>query len=296
MSTLPHCNKNFYFWRNVFIVINVIVLLSTIIITFKFIQSHLAITDKEKWAKKKTIFYVSLLFICFTILSLSGLLIEISLSCIHHIFLDYSFLIFITLYLLQSGCLLLISFIRVKYVFDTTFMKLSKCTIRFYYIIFVILALFIPLSMIELIDTENDILYIITAFAASMVFLLLIFLSVSIMILFIRKLIQVYKMVTKDDDLIEIITRSTILTLVSISVTLIVLPTSGIQMQYPWILVYVFLFDITTNFLCIMLSFDLMKEYYVTICGCIDSQCKKCWTNIVQNEADSNRNQTAVSV
>ena len=41
------------------------------------------------------------------------------------------------------------------------------------------------------------------------------------------------------------------------------------------------LFDIATNFWSVMLSFEQMNPWYVKVCGCFDSKCRKLWGNIV---------------
>ena len=269
--------------RNVFIAINVLVITSTLPMIYKFIKSHMILkrTNTERWQKLKCVYLIGLIFILATILTLFTLL-PIML-CIKEYSLFYLFRLF---FYIQTYCLLLLSFVRIHGVFKDTFLRLSKYQIVFRIILFSILFIVIASAFGRIfINFSPNISSIFEAITSSMVFVLITILSLSIMILFISKLVQVMKS-NNDSELIGVITQLSLLTFISITITLSVpiclitfifildLP----QIYIEWIREYILLFDTATNFWCIMLSFKAMNGYYIMICGCIDNKCRKLWS------------------
>lgn len=51
-----------------------------------------------------------------------------------------------------------------------------------------------------------------------------------------------------------------------------------------WINKYVTLFDIFTNYLCIIMCYPLFDKYYKQICGPFDHLCKKCLSKSIGTE------------
>ena len=288
MTLYCSTGQAFHIERIILMIIAAIIILSIIPITYKFVKSHLKLkqTNNEKWKKKKQPYYIGLVFIAVTTLSLLLFCFGEILGCKNILgSFSLSFIIYMMSYLLQTYCLLLLSFVRIYKVFKNTSMKLSKCITRFYKILFLILAICIPLSFFILIH-QNAVFIFITVIAQSLTVLLWIFLGLSIMILFIHKLIQVYKLYyqkqSDDDDdseLIGVITRLCILTLSSILFTFFI--PIAYMFTHTNSLEYIYLFatliDIATNFWLIMLTFDSMNGCYSKLCGCINSKCQNCW-------------------
>ena len=126
----------------------------------------------------------------------------------------------------------------------------------------------------------------------ALMFILLIILIISLLILFIVKLINVYTRLSNDDELISAITKTTILTLASVSFTFIVpiaiIFVNTIQNETVSVLIgsIVSSLDMFTNFLCVMLSFNYFDNLYLMICGRMHNLCKLCWYRIVGNTDD----------
>eukprot|EP01084_Bolivina_argentea_P247214 413628_1 len=89
------------------------------------------------------------------------------------------------------------------------------------------------------------------------------------------------KIAKNDKYFLSIMTKSTILTIISVSITLLLtvmtmfmdLVSSELQ-DMIWHLFI--LLDIFTNFSCIALSALFAKKYYLKICGVMDNACRKC--------------------
>ena len=94
----------------------------------------------------------------------------------------------------------------------------------------------------------------------------------------------VYRYLSNDETFIGIITQLSILTLFSVSITLFDVALVFIFIAEPslyWILEFPVLLDVITNFWFIMLSFESMNGYYMAICGCLDSKCRRLWKDMV---------------
>lgn len=110
-------------------------------------------------------------------------------------------------------------------------------------------------------------------------------LAISLFGVYIFKLYSIYK-TTKDDDLVNLISKNSLLALVSISITLLNFVLFAFvdlakSAHYGFVVDIFIVTDIYTNALCIFLSYKSFENYYYKICGICDSRCiKKC----VQNE------------
>ena len=120
--------------------------------------------------------------------------------------------------------------------------------------------------------------------------------NISLSSLFVYKLIQVIK----DEDttrnngrLLDIITKNTILTLISNSATLLVIVGIIVNSIIPnhgsyWIFsmnVLVQFLDVYTNFICIAFTFKCFISWYNGVCGKLDYKCKKCCSMMFMSES-----------
>ena len=184
----------------------------------------------------------------------------------------------IILYVLQTYFLWLILFLRLYIVFRNSAYKLSKCTIIFFISMFTIL----PIATFSLfnpsVQSNGWRVYII----AISVFVLSILLSLSISIIFLYKLFIIYKAVQfkSDDTFLSLITKNTILVVISISFSVInlvvtaLVPDIGYTFSLAFIRHFMFLFDIFTNFICVTLAFQCFDNYYDIFCGLLDKKCQ----------------------
>ena len=112
-------------------------------------------------------------------------------------------------------------------------------------------------------------------------------------ILFIYRLIQVYKKENNNEILVGAITKSIILVSISISVTSIDLFATVLYRYVSsytfaqWVIHYVALFDVYTNFICVIFCYKSFKGYYTKICSCMDNKCRVCWDKVIVDKSEN---------
>eukprot|EP01083_Nonionella_stella_P087832 244520_1 len=231
------------------------------------------------------------IFIIFTILGIACHGTYTVLECYDT---EYLFYIVLAMYNLsfgvQSYLLLLIFFNKLKAIFNRSPRRLSNLTKACYNIMFVVLPLYMVVTIaIYVIDPA----IVIESLYFGVIFLILfIALITSLAILFIYKLLSVYKcnainLNQYDPELVAVITKTTILMGISVTTTLIDTINTIISDDnsvYAWICYLITTVDLFTNFLCIMLQFKPFKHYYILLCSCFDTKCRLCWASIAQSQ------------
>eukprot|EP01083_Nonionella_stella_P081374 224111_1 len=120
-------------------------------------------------------------------------------------------------------------------------------------------------------------------------FILLTLVMISLLILYIVKLISVYKSIefANDKFLVNAITKTTILASFSILITIfniIIIASSGGNPSsdaVQWLQFFMTLCNIYINFLCVVLFYHHFKPLYTKCCSCFDTKCNKCWEVLV---------------
>ena len=197
-------------------------------------------------------------------------------------------------YGIQSLALLQLFFYKVQKLFQNTKLRLNNPTIIVFRIsLFTITAL--GIFMVIILESISNSLFIVLA----CIFIFLCFLLMtSVSILVITKLIQTYQGI-KDQDILFAITRIAVLNITCVIATichaisaliLTFFTSSGSTNNdiYGWIHIYVVVCDLITNFICISLTFKPFKRYYEIMCVCLDTQCQKCWRNMLSKAIESN--------
>ena len=132
-------------------------------------------------------------------------------------------------------------------------------------------------------------------------FFLLILAGIYLSTLFIYKLIQINKATmnnntkSKENDnddmnFVSIITKTSILTIISVIATLINVVIGSIMWEYRATDATAMLWrstvfiDTLTNFCCIILTNNFANKYYLHLCGCIDNQCRKKFFKLTQKQ------------
>ena len=250
------------------------------------------------------LFIVSLIFIFLSIMSLIKCILYGLVHC-EYIFLSDSFqttvfdTIFTDLYAIQLYFLWIVVLLRLYYTFKNTPYQLSKITIITYCIIFILLPLLSPLMFIP---TLYDIM-IVLSFSIS------VFISLSVIIVYCFKLFQVYRshipyqstkqyqqyILQNDLDLLSIITKSTILTLIAtlfsflillILVFVFVFTVYKIDLRYQQIIFDLcLLLDSYITAICIILQFKYLHSKYQFCCNCIDVLCRYYCNKYLNNDS-----------
>eukprot|EP01084_Bolivina_argentea_P088060 158978_1 len=203
-------------------------------------------------------------------------------------------LLWLASFAIQSYLLLWIFFVRLKKVFKKSPLRLSNISNYTYIGMFSGMIILCFIGTICIFVQPELMGFIELAFLGLFAMVML-----SLVLLFVYKLIRVYRinsgMDNKDEDLISAITKTTLLTTISISITI----TNGIftalwdsenNIVFRWFCHYIVLVDVFTNFICIIMSYKIYKGYYLVICRFIDSKCRDCCTYTAQ--MDENHNAT----
>ena len=124
----------------------------------------------------------------------------------------------------------------------------------------------------------------ITGVLLAMTCVCIVILSILLFGVYIHKL-HLIAAVSKDEELLNLIAKNSLLGIVSISVTLFggiifILVETFLSPYYDIVVAIFIILDIYTNALCVFLSYKAFEAYYYKICGCCDSKCiRKCLTN-----------------
>eukprot|EP01084_Bolivina_argentea_P107120 191555_1 len=113
----------------------------------------------------------------------------------------------------------------------------------------------------------------------SILMLCSVIMPVVLVVLFVWKLMQMYKQIhtfrdmkerDRVDTLIPVITRHTVLGVVYVTLTLLTMASCGVHVVLS---TYLGLINIYCNFVCIMLAYVHLNEYYFKTCGVLDKRC-----------------------
>lgn len=202
---------------------------------------------------------------------------------------------------LQIIGLLLFFFNRLNYIFKGKY-KLSKCTVRFFMILFISFPILwiITLTIALITKTFPFIL-------VALIFIIPVIIVLSLSYTLLKKLVLVYKIESKicendrDNHIIRAITKTVILNTTWIMFT--ILDLIGIIIYRAIILqkdnmndasvVFMAIFvasmtiaDIVANYFSVFCSFKPFGHYYTTCCKCVDDGCQRCVTRCIHGKPD----------
>lgn len=193
-----------------------------------------------------------------------------------------------TSYVIQQLLLLGLLFGRLYYVFHSSLFALSQSIIRSYWIFYVFMFI---ISIAAGICYAN----FRTIIGVSIVILALTLNLIQIICLislFLYKTMQVYTSVDKLDSnspLIALITKTSVLAFISIFATLIdaigtiILPFI-LSVHILMITRLLLIFDLVTNFWCIILAYRGYDALYMKICAHCDLKCGTYWQNFAKRK------------
>ena len=287
---LAFCPEGRQIWLIIINIIDGLMLLTTTPAIYYLIVAYIQqlksklppkIPTKETNKDSRTLFSIGLLFMIVTFLVLLfNLLAGVYKCSTNHQKIYHAFEPPVTVsYAIQFYLLLLLLFIRLYNVFKGTMYALSQITVKIFCIMYILLPpLGVTAALFFVLQISGG--FILTMIA----FLIVITLIISLMIMYIRKLLRIYRSVAitdcpDTDELIITITKTTILTLLSLSVTFVtpIVIISDTQAAIGNVVTSTMLLDIYTNFLCITLSYSFFFGMYMKICGCMHRICKKMW-------------------
>ena len=105
-------------------------------------------------------------------------------------------------------------------------------------------------------------------------------LMIGVIVVFVRKLMEIYK-AESQESFIDVITKISILTFMSIFVTLVDLIAVAVRFFIAntftvSLSTHIMMYDAFTNCLCMALSYRMFNNWYVKLCGFVDGKCKSC--------------------
>ena len=267
--------------------LNTAAILSMISMIYTFIRAY----AKKKLKSTKSLFYLGLIFYIAVVMSLVLTVIrQLQGSCNKNVVWTYLIICNAIFYSSQAVFLIIILFTRLTHIFNETSFALSKCVMNFFIVLAIILATSTVSSIfgyyaLQLYSPNSTVLQsifnYIWLFGSVVYFMALIWLNC----VFAYKMQKVFKLMDDKSELINIITKATVLCVVSSATTLmfmmIFFSIGNHRSDYTIMLMDAsLLFDLYTNFLSIWLSYDCFYEYYINICGCCDSLCRKVTSSI----------------
>ena len=187
-------------------------------------------------------------------------------------------------YNIQTLMLLKLLFYRLYKTYNGTRLRLSLTTIRLFIILDIITSIAFVFGGIMYSLFRDGIGGQIWSLASIMV----IGETCILLLMFLYKMYTIYKN-SKDIDLVKIITKTSLLALVSTLISILVFISFyfiGIFLtaHYNYMVDVLLVCDMYTNALCIFLSYKKFNGYYVKLCGCGDSKCQRCWMSCVKNQ------------
>lgn len=252
---------------------------------------------KSQIVKKKCLFWTGSIF--FVFIFLAHILWSFGSIYFCHDITIYNFInyLYTLAYTSQTFLLLAILFARLYFVFNGTAYALSPRLIKAYWIFYILTGIMFLIAGYAFANLYNTFIGLILV---GLGFLFYLSLAIILMVLFIRKLIQVYKGLDSDPTLIATITKTGLLCIVSISSTILLviltlLTPSTKSVHVNLIVGVATTNDLATNFWCTILSFKAFDHWYLKICGCCDSKCKLCWHRCAGKDADIMRKEMELS-
>ena len=256
--------------------INIICLCSMIPAIYKYVKLRSKMMDKG-------LFWTGLIFFIFVFLSLVHLTFDEMYFCRDISVYTITHTVTSLIYSIQTLLLLAVLFIRLYFVFDGTMFALSPTLIKSYWIIYIFTIILTVCAGIFYSNSRRTFIGLLIVGSG---FLMVIIIMVILIILFLYKLIQVYKSVDGDPELIAIITKTSLLAIISTSSTIILamitlITPSSESIHFVFLNVLFVTNDFVTNFWCIILSYTEYSAWYLKLCKCCDNKCKWCWYRIV---------------
>jgi len=264
----------------IWIVINCLILLLTIPLTIKFLKTHF---QKQSKKQPQYLFYPGIIFVLTAYIVMIADTISIFFYDCNHMWWMLFMLIFGFTYTLQISLVLIILFLRVYFIFKTSAYALSKLTICIFMITFISLPPIVGVVEFWYHTSHHSDE---SSIALAICYFINILIMTSLLILFIHKLFTIYGHLPAIQDikqsdthrsLMRVITRTVVLTSISVIFTFIAsigfITINKLNKLGLMIVAVLVIIDVYTNFVCILLSYTYFNDYYDKLCGKFDLFC-----------------------
>lgn len=244
---------------------------------------------KQTKIKNKFLFWITItftmdIFIAHILWVLASLFTCNNLT-LYHLMLN----MWLQLFVLQKLLWLALLFKRLDFIFIASPFKLSSRTLRLFWISYFTLIIIGIASAVGYGNYYDSVATLILLLIASMMG---IGLTLSVMYLFIYKLIAVYKMTNRDPELLTMITRDSLLSFIEIIMTIIfmtsIVLSSGTESIHVDLIIDVLAsIDLFTSFWGVILGYQAFNDWYLKLFGCCDGKCKSCCNAIITGKDEN---------
>ena len=207
----------------------------------------------------------------------------------------------IGLYGNQEWFFMLVLFVRLYKTFKDSNYRLSNCSVFLFIAMFILLPLSasILMYMLRTDAVSLSVILILVLLCASLSLTVMLSLSFA----FLYKLYVIFKSAGADvrgSGFLSMITRNTILVVISISFSFLNVVSFALVNYYSdtdrygtssfgYIQNFMFLFDVCTNFTCVMLTLNAFTKYYYGVCGPLDAKCRTCCGNVTKVKKEKSK-------
>ena len=269
------CVSNRLIVHCIFLLVLLILLLTCIYGTYKYFIFH---NENKTGRPPKILSIIGPVHLLISIGALGSALIFYTVemaTCYTYIY--PVFQVYMVFYCLQVYFLWLILFLRLIHVFKSSAYKISCFTENILRSILFLVPIVAICAFMPFFDSNARVIIAAILMVTSAV------LCIFITGIFTYKLYKIYNnLKLNDDSLLTIITKNTLLALISVISTIL----NSIVLVFAWNntdnipLWYFkdtcFVAEMYTNFICILFTYQYFNEYYLTFCGCMDRKCKSC--------------------
>lgn len=287
------CSVQYTILNSIFLTTSVPCTIICILIISSFLKNHAFRASNPPKPKSPLMYlFLGVIFCCVTV---TGLIVHSYVSVTFCQDPDQFPLlnIYISCHASQLALLLYFWFIRIRNSFRNTKWALSMRTERFYIVSYILLLIYMTIAVIIAMNFHNIIIFrtiFLWSMFAGLAVVFYLILTISLLIIFIKNLITVYRTTDSDPVFMSLITKMAILNFLSSFVTLIsavsniLLDPEDITKEY--FANFANSTDLFTNFFFAVLSFGDYDKYYMMFCGILHRKCNFCWLIIVGTSPD----------
>ena len=187
---------------------------------------------------------------------------------------------------------------RLQIIFKGARHRLSSFTVKLYWILYSLTIISFVAGAISYANFFGNIIGFINIMIAFMIGSIL---FIILVILFINKLITVYRTTDSDPEMIALITKNSLLSFIpTISVFIYMSVVALVMMEksihFGVVNGIVLCIDMSVSLWTTILAYRSFNGWYETMCGCCDEKCKSCWNGMIgRNDVIAMTNEVQLS-
>ena len=265
-------------------ILNLLAAISTIPFIFVYIRAYL----NKRLQSRAVLFYLALVLFCLISISFTMAMVRNLVLCLDELHSLSNFMNMTTgiLYTTQSIMVIIILFIRLIHIFEGTALALSRTLINLFIASVTIMAISsatcaISYNLLEEYSSNGTLIMTVNSLWALTCILYIIFL-VCLNGVFVKKMHTVFHGIdtNKNEKMKNLICKTTVLCMVSsMTIVAFMIPFFTSHMMESPHIVFVsdimFIADLYTNFLSILMAYNYFDVYYMRLCGFCDKMGRR---------------------